>query len=59
MVDVWVQGSSEHRHFELQIGTDRGLVALDNKDRWGVDLFNSMYKSVNVPKGEALATIYP
>ncbi|KAG0569022.1 hypothetical protein KC19_6G059900 [Ceratodon purpureus] len=59
LVEVWVQGSSEHKHFELNIGIDRGLVALDNKDHWGVDLFNTVYKSVNIPNGKALATIYP
>nr|PNR63377.1 hypothetical protein PHYPA_001803 [Physcomitrium patens] len=59
LVEIWIQGSEQKQHFELTIGTDRGLVALDNKDRWGVDIFESVYKSVNIPKGGSIATLYP
>jgi len=59
LVEISVQGAGDRQKFVLNIGTDRGLVAMDNQDRWGVDIFRSVYKSVNIPKGDALATIYP
>jgi hypothetical protein len=45
--------------FELDVGIDRGLVAMDSEDNWGVNIFRSVYKSVNIPKGNLLATLYP
>lgn len=40
------------------IGIDCGLVVLDNKDCWGVDIFESVYKFVNIFKGGLIVIFY-